>query len=427
MATNGDQHLPLSRFHFLERKAPSRPPLENPGASVQTHLAGLGLAAEKLRGRRIAIAVGSRGIANLQEIVRAVCGWLKAQDAQPFIIPAMGSHGGGTAEGQRQVLAEYGITEAGVGVEVRSSIETLRVGTTPQGFPVFADRLAWESDGIVVVNRVKPHSDLIGGVESGLLKMMAIGLGKREGATEGHKQFLKYGFEPTIRAVSAKILEGGKILCGVAIVENEMHAVADVRAALPEGIVAADESAIALARALLPRLPFHRLDLLIEDEMGKNISGAGMDTKVVGRARGMAPGECPTISLIFARDLTSESGGNAIGVGNADIIHERFYRKIDLPKTYVNVMTALHPEAGRVPMHMPSDRVALDFALGCLGSPDPVAQRCVWIRNTLSLNRIAISPLLRAEIDSPQHWRLAESPFSAEFDNAGDLRSPFEP
>jgi hypothetical protein len=426
MTMNGNQHLPISSFYFLNRKAPSRPPLDNLGASVQAHLAGLELAAEKLRGRRIAVGVGSRGIAGLQEIVRAVCGWLKAQGAQPFIIPAMGSHGGGTAEGQRQVLAEYGITEAGVGVEVRSSAETLRVGTTPEGFPVFADRHAWESDGIVVVNRVKPHSDLIGGIESGLLKMMAIGLGKREGATEGHKQFLKYGFETTIRAVSAKILESGKILCGVAVVENEMHAVAEVCAARPEGIVAAEESAIALARALLPRLPFRSFDLLIEDEMGKNISGAGMDTKVVGRARGMAPGEGPAISIIFARDLTAESGGNATGVGNADIIHERFYRKIDLPKTYVNAMTALHPEGGRLPMHMPSDRAALDFALACLGSPDPGAQRCVWIRNTLSLNRIAISPHLREEIDSPQHWRLAESPFTAEFDAAGDLRSPFE-
>jgi hypothetical protein len=388
-------------------------------------LSGLGLAAEKLRGRRIAIAVGSRGIASLQEIVRAVCGWLKAQDAQPFIIPAMGSHGGGTAEGQRQVLADYGITEAGVGAEIRSSTETLQVGTTPQGFPVFADRHAWESDGIVVVNRVKPHSDLIGSIESGMLKMMAIGLGKREGATEGHKQFLKYGFEPTIRVVSAKILEGGKVLCGVAIVENEMHAVAEVRAALPQDIVAMEESAIALARALMPRLPFRRLDLLIVDEMGKNISGAGMDTKVIGRARGMAPGEGPVISLVFTRDLTAESAGNAIGVGNADIIHERLYRKIDLPKTYVNAMTALHPEAGRIPMHMPSDRAALDFALGCLGSPEPGAQRDVWIGNTLNLNRLAISPLLRDEIESPQRWRLAEIPFSAEFDAAGDLVSPF--
>jgi len=426
VAMNQNHHLPLSSFNFLERKAPSRLPLDDLCGSIQAHLAGLGLAAQKLHGRRIAVAVGSRGIASLQEIVRAVCGWLKAQDAQPFIIPAMGSHGGGTAEGQRQILASYGITEAGVGAQILSSTETLPAGTTPHGFPVFADRHAWESDGIVVVNRVKPHSDLTGSIESGLLKMMAIGLGKREGASEGHKQIWKHGFETTIRAVSATILASGKVLFGVAVVENEMHAIADVRAALPEGIVAAEESAIVLARSLMPRLPFRRLDLLIEDEMGKNISGAGMDTKVVGRARGMAPGEGPAISVIFARDLTSESGGNAIGVGNADIIHERFYRKIDLQKTYVNALSALNPVGGRLPMHMPSDRAALDFALAHLGTPDPEAQRCVWIRNTLSLNRLAISPMLRDEIDSPQHWRLADHAFSAEFDAAGDLRSPFE-
>ena len=151
-----------------------------------------------------------------------------------------------------------------------------------------------------------------------------------------------------------------------------------------------------------------------------------MDTKVVGRARGMAPGDGPAISLIFARDLTSHSGGNAVGVGNADLIHERFYQKIDVQKTYVNAITALNPMSARLPMYMPSDRAALDVALGHLGSPDPGAQRCVWIRNTLSLNRMAISPLLRDEIDAPQHWRLAEKPFSAEFDAAGDLRSPFQ-
>jgi energy-converting hydrogenase Eha subunit G len=424
--TDPNRRLPLSDFYFLERKGPSRPSLEDVRGSVQAGLAGLGLAPENLHARRIAIAVGSRGIASLQEIVRAVCSWLKEQSAQPFIVPAMGSHGGGTAEGQREVLAGYGITEAGVGAEVLSSPETREVGTTPQGFRVFADRLAWESDGIVVVNRVKPHSDLVGGIESGMLKMLAIGLGKREGATEGHKQFVKCGFETTIRAAFAQILASGKVLCGVAIVENEMHAVAEVRAARPENMVAVEESAIALARALMPRLPFRRLDLLIEDEMGKNISGAGMDTKVVGRARGQAPAAGPVISVIYARNLTEESGGNAIGVGNADIIHERFFRKIDLQKTYVNALTALNPVGGRLPMHLPSDFAALEFVLAQLGSPEPAAQRCVWIRNTLSLNRLAISPLLREEIDSPQHWRLVENPFSAQFDNAGDLRSPFE-
>jgi hypothetical protein len=159
--------------------------------------------------------------------------------------------------------------------------------------------------------------------------------------------------------------------------------------------------------------------------MGKNISGAGMDTKVVGRARGEAPGAGPDISIIYARDLTEESAGNAIGVGNADIIHERFYRKIDLQKTYLNAQTALNPVGGSLPMYMTSDRAAIDFALATLGSIEPGAQRCVWIRNTLSLNRIAISPLLRNEIDLPQHWRLADKPFAATFDSAGDLCSPF--
>jgi hypothetical protein len=422
-----NNHLPLSAFYFLERKSPSRPAIVDLAACVQAQLGRFALPADKLRGKSIAVAVGSRGIASLQEIVRSICAWLKAQGALPFVFPAMGSHGGGTADGQRQILADYGITRDGVGVEVRSSIETLQVGTSSQGFPVFADRQAWESDGIVVVNRVKPHSDLIGGVESGLLKMMTIGLGKREGASEGHKQIWKYGLEPTIRAASAKILESGKILFGLAIIENEFHAVADLRAALPQDIVATEESAIVLAREIMPRLPFQRIDLLIEDEMGKNISGSGMDTKVVGRAEGMADGDGPRIALIYARDLTPESGGNAIGVGNADIIHERFYRKINLQKTYINAATALHPQGARLPMHVPSDRDALDLALGNLGSPEPDAQRCVWILNTLSLNRMAISPLLRQEAESPQRWRVSEGAFSAEFDAAGDLKSPFEP
>ena len=425
--TREQNHLPLSCFHFLERKGPSRPAISDLPSALQVRLTGLGLAADKLSGKQVAVAVGSRGIASLQEIVRTVCGWLKAQGARPFVFPAMGSHGGGTAEGQRQILADYGITEAGVGVEIRSNIETVQVAATPQGFPVFADRLAWESDAIVVVNRVKPHSDLIGNIESGMLKMMAIGLGKREGAGEGHKQIWKYGFEPTIRAVSAKILESGKILFGVGVVENELHAIADMRAALPKDIVAVEESAIAQARDLMPRLPFSRLDVLIVDEMGKNISGAGMDSKVIGRARGMAPGSGPQISIVYVRDLTDVSGGNATGMGHADLIHERMYRKIDLQKTYANIRSSLNPTGGMMPMHLPSDRAALDFALAHVGSPTPAGQRCVWIRNTLGLDRIAISPALREDVILPQNWRLSEAPFAAEFDAAGDLISPFVP
>ena len=393
------------------------------GSSIPETLRGLGIAAEKLRGKRVAVAVGSRGIASLKEIVQAVCGWLKAQGAQPFIFPAMGSHGGGTAEGQRKILEDYGVTEAAIGVEIRSSMETVLLGTTPEGFRVFVDRNAWESDGVVVVNRIKPHTDFSGKIESGLLKMMAIGMGKLEGATEGHRQSWKRGFETAIRAVSGKVLASGKILCGVALVENELHQIAVVRAALPEGIVAQEESTLQLARTLVSRIPFPAFHLLMVDEMGKNISGTGMDTKVIGRGVELPPDEAPSISMIYVRDLTRESGGNAVGVGFADVIHERLYRKIDFHKTYLNTCTSLNPAAGRLPIHLPSDREALDLTLGHLGSPEPSEQRIVWIRNTLSLDRIAISAPLAREATALQRWRLWKDVYPADFDPAGNLNS----
>jgi hypothetical protein len=421
MTTDG--HISLASFYLLERKEPSLPKLDDLGSSIPETLRGLGIAAEKLLGKRVAVAVGSRGIASLKEIVQAVCGWLKAQGARPFIFPAMGSHGGGTAEGQRKILEGYGVTEAAVGAEIRSSMETLLLGTTPEGFRVFVDRNAWESDGVVVINRIKPHTDFSGKVESGLLKMMAIGMGKLEGATEGHRQSWKYGFETAIRAVSGKVLASGKILCGLALVENELHEIAVVRAVLPEGIVAQEESTLQLACTLVPRIPFSAFHLLMVDEMGKNISGTGMDTKVIGRGVEMAPGEAPGISMIYVRDLTRQSDGNAVGVGFADVIHERLYRKIDFDKMYLNTRTALNPAASRLPIHLPSDREALDLALGHLGSPPPAEQRVVWIRNTLSLDRIAISAPLAREVATLERWRLLEGAHPAHFDAAGNLDS----
>jgi hypothetical protein len=417
-------HQPLADFYILERKAPSRPKIDDLSASIRAALTGLAVEGHKLQGKRIALTVGSRGIANLQEIVRTICGWLKERGAQPFVIPAMGSHGGATVEGQLQILTEYGITESQIGAPICASMETVVVGQTPQGFNVYADRHAWESDGIVAFNRVKPHTDYFGKIESGLLKMLAIGLGKREGASEGHRLLWKYGFEPTVRAVSAKILASGKVLLGLVVTENESNEIADVLAALPAGIPTLDESTLLQARAMLPRIPFQNLHLLILDEIGKNISGPGMDLKVVGRCPGMPPQEAPAYSMIFLRDLTEESGGNAVGMGLADVIHDQLFRKIDFQKTYLNAIVALSPEVARLPIHLPSDRAALDLTLGHMGSPEPATQRIAWIRNTLNMNRIAVSAGIKDQMHSPENWRLAEGPFSPDFDAAGDLRSP---
>ncbi len=419
-----DGHVPLSALHFLERTAPSVPAVPCLEDEIRQALSAVSLAAESLHGKQIAVAVGSRGIANLQQIVRAVCEWLKAQGAQPFVFPAMGSHGGATAEGQLKILEEYGVTPELVGVEVRASMAVQFLGKTPEGFQVFMDRNAWEADSVLVLNRVKPHTDFTGKNESGLLKMMAVGMGKEEGARETHHYGWKYGFAQVIRAMSAITLASGKILCGLAVVENEMHQICAVRAARPESIVETEEETLKLARPLVPSLPFSKLHLLVVDELGKNISGTGMDTNVIGRGFEMYPVEGPKIGMIYVRDLTPESGGNAVGMGLADVIHERLYQKIDFQKTYLNSRVSLNPAPSKLPMHLPSDREALSLALGHLGRPEPNEQRVVWIRNTLSLSRIAISSPLAGEAAQLSGWRLAPESRVPQFDSEGNIASP---
>ncbi len=420
---SANSHVPLSSFLILERISASIPALTHLESEVPQALGGLGLPPERLRGRRIAVSVGSRGIASLPEIVRVVCGWLKAQGAQPFVFPAMGSHGGATAEGQRQILEDYGITPERIGVEVRSSMATVCLGTAPEGFQVFMDRNAWDADGVLVLNRIKPHTDFSGKTESGLLKMMAVGMGKEDGARETHRWGWKYGFEQVIRAMSAVTLASGKILCGLGVIENEQHQLCAVRAARPADIATQEEEALKMARPLVPRIPLSRLHLLVVNEMGKNISGTGMDTKVIGRGVELQPGEAPEIGLIYVRDLTRESEGNSIGVGFADLIHERLYQKVDFGKTYLNARVSLNPPAVGLPIHLASDREALDLALGHLGSPGPDEQRIVWIRNTQELDRLAVSAPLAREVASLATWRLAPGSSTVEFDSAGNTTS----
>ncbi|TAM81038.1 MAG: DUF2088 domain-containing protein [Acidobacteria bacterium] len=424
MSNNGN--VPISSFRLLERTSPSMRGLVDLEGEIGQSLSGLGIPRDRLVARRVAVTAGSRGIANLKEIIKASCDWLKSEGAQPFVIPAMGSHGGATAEGQRLILEEYGVTSDSVGAEVRSDMATVEVGETAEGFKATVDRNAWEADSILVVNRIKPHTDFSGSIESGLLKMIAVGLGKREGAAVTHRASRRYGNERVIRSIAGVILGTGKILCGLAVAENEMHQIAVVRAALPDGIIAMEEATLPMARNLVPRLPFAKCHLLVVDEMGKNISGTGMDTKVVGRGARPQPVDSPEIELIYVRDLTLESNGNSIGVGMADAIHERFYRKIDLSKMYMNARTSLNPMMARVPMHLPSDREALDYMLATLGGPDAVDQRIVWIRNTLELNRIALSSRLAQEAAALAGWEMLPENLPVCFDNAGNLVSPFE-
>ena len=418
--SNAPSH-PLETLRILERVAPSAPGLTDLPQQLKKVLADLSLPASTLPDKRIAVGVGSRGIASIDILVRELCQWLKTHGARPFVFPAMGSHGGATAEGQKNVLENYGISADFLGADVLSSMETVPLGATPEGFQVHMDRLAWEADGVVLMNRVKPHTDFSGKIESGLLKMIAVGMGKAQGALECHHWSWKFGFEKVIRAMSAKVLASGKILAGVGVVENEFHQVAAIRAANAAGIVAMDEACLEFARPLVARIPFPRLDLLIVEELGKNISGTGLDTKIIGRGVELHPGEAPQIRLIYVRDLTAESAGNALGVGLSDAIHERLYQKIDLKKMYANARTSMNPPMPRIPIFFPDDRQALAWLLGALGSPEPAEQRVAWIRNTLNLQHIAVSELLARDASALPGWRLHPEPFAPGFDNSGNL------
>ena len=419
-------HVPLAPMFALQRKAPSVAALKDVEAAVQQSLAALRPPATRIRGKKIAVTAGSRGIDRLPQVVRAVCRWLKSEGATPFIVPAMGSHGGGTSEGQRQVLEKYGVTPEFTGAEIRSAIDPVSLGSTPEGIEVYLDRNAYEADAVLVMNRVKPHTDFSGNIESGVVKMMAVGLGKALGAQEVHRWSRKIGFETCLRAVCAKILSSGKILCGLALIENEFHQIAQICASIPDGIIIQEEKALTIAKGLVPRIPFPEVDLLVVDELGKNISGSGMDTKVVGRGLPGVPPDAPRIRVIYARDLTKETEGNAAGVGLADLIHERLYQKIDYQKTFLNVRTSLNLPLAQVPMHCPSDRDAFDFALGYLGSPWPEQQRSVWVRNTISLDRIACSQALAVVASKLDGWFLKPEPLIPQFDHEGNVCSPLQ-
>ena len=372
---------------------------------IETEFKSKGIHSQLGHGKRVAVGVGSRGIANLKAIVAAVLKGLRARGSLPFIVPAMGSHGGATPEGQAHILDTYGITPESMGVPFETSMETVRVGTTNGGIPVNFSAAALKADWILPINRIKPHTDFQAPLGSGLMKMMAIGFGKQTGAAACHAAASRLGHERVIREVARLLLKSIPIVGGVAILENQLHETAELVFLTPDILEEEEAKLLVRARALMPKLPFEDIDLLIVDQIGKNVSGAGMDPNVIGRpVQGYSsslvaqPGLTPRISRIFVRGITEASSGNAVGIGMADFTTTAAARKIDLQATYVNALTALTPQTAKIPIHFDSDREVIQRALQSLALADPASARVVQIRDTLSLEVMRISSAYASEL-----------------------------
>jgi hypothetical protein len=382
-------------------------------------------------GERVAVGVGSRGIANLATIVKSVCRTLQEFGATPFVVPAMGSHGGATAEGQRHILESYGITEEAMGVPVKAAMETVELGRTPSGIRVFLDRHAAEADFILPVNRIKPHTDFRGENESGLVKMTAVGFGKYEGANEYHRAAFHLGYERVFQEVTRLILGAGRVLCGVAVLENALHETAKIAAAAAPNLIAADHALLEEARRMMPRLPCEQIDLLVIDEIGKNISGTGMDTNIIGRSvRGYLTGvpthdNVPRITRILVCDLTLGSDGNAIGIGLADFTTARLMERLDLRATVINGLTALTPACAKLPVYFESDRQAIETGLKTAGLEDLATGRVVRIKNTLALAELEMSESYLDEVKARGDLTVLGETREMSFDARGNLQ-PFD-
>ena len=408
---------PLPPLYHVRQHWASAPPLDLEVA-VGEQLERLGLRQQIAPGMRVAITAGSRGIHDLVPITRASVAWLRACGAEPFVVPAMGSHGGATAEGQAAMLVALGISEATVGCPIRATMEVVELGRLADGTPVWMDRYAAEADSLLLINRVKAHTSFSGPIESGLAKILAVGLGKREGAEIAHRagsESLKTKIVPMARLAMAH----RRVLGGLAIVEDAREATALLVGLPPVEIGGAGEAALlAQSKQLMARLPFAELDVLVVDEIGKLISGTGMDTNVIGRRgiRAEPPLATPRVAVIVALALAEASHGNAAGVGLADIVTARLAAAIDFRATYVNMLTAgiVGLTKAALPITLPTDHTAIATAISACGRAEPAAVRLCRIRNTLLLEELLVSAALLPEVAAnpvleligPADWQL---------------------
>ena len=411
---------------FRVRQAFDSPvlPVEQIPATVAAELSRLDLGHSVQPGQSVAITAGSRGIANIALIIKSAVQHFQSLGARPFIVPAMGSHGGGTAEGQRELIEGYGVTEAYCGCPIRASMETVVVCQAAEGFPVHFDKHAFGANHVLVVGRVKPHTNFVGDIESGLMKMMLIGLGKHAGAKIYHRAIMNHSFGQIVRSVAREVLSKCRVVAGLGIVENAYDQTALVRAVAPAEFEDREKELLVLAKAWLPRLPFNTADVLLVDQIGKNISGTGMDTNVVGRKYNdhvAAESEWPKVKRIAVRDLTDETHGNATGIGMAEFCRTRVVEKMNTKITRINCLTGGHPTAAMVPLDYPTDREILDAAFPTIGLTEPPQARLMWIHNTLEVAEVECSAAYLNEARERPDLTILCQPRPLPFDSAGNL------
>jgi hypothetical protein len=395
---------------------------DNPIAQLREQLARLDRCVRPRA--HIAVAVGSRGIDNLASFVKETAAYVKSRGAEPFIVPAMGSHGGATAAGQAAVLSTYGVTDQTVHAPLRASMDVVELPNGDLPFRVFMDRHAHQSDGVILINRIKPHTDYHGCYESGLMKMALIGLGKQEGALAVHR-FGVRGLRELIGPGARHVLATGKILGGIGLVEDAYHRTMAVKVLMAEEIPDEEPTLLELARNNMPRLPVNVVDVLVIDRMGKEISGVGMDPNITGRigVDGERDPGAPRVGAMIVCDLTDHSRGNAIGVGLADVITRRLYDKIERGATYANVITSGFLERGKIPVAAASDREAFEIALRVCGPVSNGRERIVRILDTLHLEDVYVSPSILDELRNTPSVELIEQEKDL-FDDSGSL-TPF--
>jgi hypothetical protein len=417
----GGLDVPLARMARVRQKF-ATPKLPSVVEAVAEQMRRPEARAKVRPGMTLAVGCGSRGIKHLAECVRAVVGELKALGARPFVFPAMGSHGGATAAGQRQVLESCGVTEDSAGCPIRAAMETVELGRLEDGMPVYMDRCAAEADGVVFVARVKPHTNFRASCESGMVKMMTIGMGKMTGAAELHTHGMDT-FGELLPQTAKFIMAKKNILFGVAMVENAAEQTAMLEVVPAEQILRREPELLRRAKELMARLYFDDIDVLVVERIGKNISGAGMDPNVTGRNMRFIQWEAkPRVQKIVALGLTAETHGNATGVGAADVITMRLYRQMDIAQTYANVITSAYLDGAAIPIIMNTDKDAISLAVKTVIRVKPSDLRLVRIHNTLELGVIEVSEAMLAAVSGePSRFDILSAPAPLNFDSQGRL------